>query len=644
MVGRRRDCQLQLVVVGVLGLLLQPSTVLGADRSKRQDTRFGLPQLQFGNVGFNFGFPANFGGGGNPNNGSNRQDNNNPLGNLGNLIGGFLNQGRPPNQNNNNQNNNQGGQPGGNVLGNINIGGVPIQVTGDGTGNFGISFGGNSCRRNNGGCEQGCRQTRRGSRCTCNPGYLLNPDRRTCSDIDECRQGNGGCSDVCTNSPGSYTCSCRNGALNFDQRSCSSGSSGSIIQSCRFNNGGCSQICSQNRQGVTCLCRPGFSLGRDGTTCLQVDQCLSNNGGCQDVCNSSPRGPVCSCQPGKVLQRDGRTCQDLDECRFNNGGCHHFCINTQGSYQCQCQNGYQLLDQRRCQFTGRPQTTTTTTTSTTTTTTTSTTTRKPPTTGGGGGGGGGGEQPSSGCGINPKKSLFNRIVGGKPADPKDWPWMAALLLKSGSKQYCGGTLITDRHILTAAHCLKPFKAEEILIRLGEYNFDVATDNSHSDFNVVDLRMHEGYNSDTQENDIAILKMDKPATFSEFIWPVCLPPADTSYVGRDGYVTGWGTIYYGGPVSTVLQEVTVPVWSREDCSAAYPNKVFPGMMCAGSRTGGKDSCQGDSGGPYQVQDFRSRRWFVAGVVSWGIQCARPENPGVYTEVSLYIDWIKNNSVF
>ncbi|KAL7629903.1 UNVERIFIED_CONTAM: hypothetical protein RMT77_019978, partial [Armadillidium vulgare] len=116
-----------------------------------------------------------------------------------------------------------------------------------------------------------------------------------------------------------------------------------------------------------------------------------------------------------------------------------------------------------------------------------------------------------------KKTLFRRIVGGKPADPKDWPWMAAILRKSGS-QFCGGVLITDRHVLTAAHCVVQFTKNEIKVRLGEYNFDTPDENNPTtDFGVEEIRSHVNYDRTTQENDIAIIKIDRPSSFSDFIW-------------------------------------------------------------------------------------------------------------------------------
>lgn len=248
---------------------------------------------------------------------------------------------------------------------------------------------------------------------------------------------------------------------------------------------------------------------------------------------------------------------------------------------------------------------------------------------------------SRGCGLIAKRPP-TRIVGGRPADPQEWPWMAALM-RNGATQYCGGTLITDRHVLTAAHCVDGFDQNSIRIRLGEYSFDRKDDSAHIDFNVAAIRMHTGYDRNTYVNDIAIMALDRPTTFNADIWPVCLPEGDESYERENATVTGWGTIYYGGPVASVLQEVTVPIWTNRECDDAYEQNIIDKQLCAGAKQGGKDSCQGDSGGPLLLQIGNENRWAVVGVVSWGIRCAEINKPGVYTRVSKYRDWIRNNSV-
>ena len=91
-----------------------------------------------------------------------------------------------------------------------------------------------------------------------------------------------------------------------------------------------------------------------------------------------------------------------------------------------------------------------------------------------------------------------------------------------SGQYCGATLISDNHVVTAAHCLKPFRREDIMIKLGEYDFNEAGETGDATFSVAAMKLHENYNEVTYENDIAIMRLDRPATFSNSIWPICLP--------------------------------------------------------------------------------------------------------------------------
>lgn len=245
-----------------------------------------------------------------------------------------------------------------------------------------------------------------------------------------------------------------------------------------------------------------------------------------------------------------------------------------------------------------------------------------------------------GCGTNTKSGT--RIVGGRPADPREWPWMAALLRKD-SVQYCGGVLITDRHVLTAAHCVEKFKPRDIRVRLGEYDFSKTDETRALDFSVSEIRVHRDFDPVTYENDIAIIKIHRPTPFNSYIWPICLPPIDQTFENKIGIVTGWGTQYYGGPASTVLMEVAVPIWPQEKCTRSFTQRITGTTMCAGAYEGGRDACQGDSGGPL-VHQLGNGRWVNVGIVSWGIRCGEPGRPGIYTRVNFYLDWIFANAVF
>ena len=164
-------------------------------------------------------------------------------------------------------------------------------------------------------------------------------------------------------------------------------------------------------------------------------------------------------------------------------------------------------------------------------------------------------------------------------------------------------MISNRHVLTASHCVDGFDKSAITIRLGEYSFDQQGESPHKDFQVSNIKMHEQYDTSTYINDIAILTLDRTTDFSDSIWPICLPPRNDLFTGDIATVIGWGTIYFGGPTSPVLQEVSIPVWENAECNAAYPNnEVFDKNLCAGDRQGGKDSCQGDSGGKKRTKIF------------------------------------------
>ena len=154
--------------------------------------------------------------------------------------------------------------------------------------------------------------------------------------------------------------------------------------------------------------------------------------------------------------------------------------------------------------------------------------------------------------------------------------------------------------------------------------------------MVKVIRHERYDGRTLKNDIALLKLEKPLEFNEFVQPAKLPHQEQETSG-DCIVSGWGATSYQGPLSDTLQKVDVPVIDDDECLGYYAwYHIYDSNICAGYKEGGKDSCNGDSGGPLYCKGH------LTGIVSWGYQCARPEYPGVYTQVSYFIDWIRNNT--
>ncbi|KAB0800986.1 hypothetical protein PPYR_05340 [Photinus pyralis] len=248
------------------------------------------------------------------------------------------------------------------------------------------------------------------------------------------------------------------------------------------------------------------------------------------------------------------------------------------------------------------------------------------------------ELSTSGCGIT---SSSSRRTSEKQS--RQWPWLAALY-RPGDTQFsfCGGAVITDRHILTAAHCIHSASKDNIRVRLGEYNFMQVGETRARDFGVKDITEHKEYDPATYLHDIAIVTLDKPTVFDTYIWPICLPPMNGSYVNETVIIAGWGQESYSGPTSAILREVAVPVWEQEKCVESFTQRITENNLCAAAYEGGKDSCLGDSGCPL-LYKLDNGRWATIGIVSWGIGCGNKDQPGIYTRVDKYIPWIVTHTI-
>ncbi|XP_024128740.1 transmembrane protease serine 9 isoform X2 [Oryzias melastigma] len=243
----------------------------------------------------------------------------------------------------------------------------------------------------------------------------------------------------------------------------------------------------------------------------------------------------------------------------------------------------------------------------------------------------------SDCG---QPALNTRIVGGQDAKAGFWPWQVSL---QTSAHFCGGSLINNQWVLTAAHCFPSGSASGVSVVLGLQSLQGSNPNSVSR-TITTLINHPSYDSVTKENDIALLQLSSPVNFTSYISPVCLASTgSTFFSGINTWVTGWGNIASGVslPAPQTLQEVQVPIVGNRQCKCNYgASSITDNMMCAGLLEGGKDSCQGDSGGPLVIK--QNNRWIQAGVVSFGVGCAQPNYPGVYSRVSQYETWINNQT--
>ena len=233
-----------------------------------------------------------------------------------------------------------------------------------------------------------------------------------------------------------------------------------------------------------------------------------------------------------------------------------------------------------------------------------------------------------------------RIVGGTQVPDNRYPWMASIYFRVADNRFlpgCGGSLISDRWIVSAAHCFVnggvPADPNNVAFLLG------ATDLTSDDgiFNVVSrIVVHPEYNPNTQENDIALLELPQPVGFEPITLPSVANPVPID--GELATAAGWGATSEGGPQSNQLLEVDLPIVAHNACLPFYQNSLNqPLMLCAGGVPfGGRDSCQGDSGGPLFVT--RADQVVQAGIVSFGVGCARPGIPGIYTRMIAYTDWI------
>ncbi|XP_050544581.1 venom protease-like [Daktulosphaira vitifoliae] len=266
--------------------------------------------------------------------------------------------------------------------------------------------------------------------------------------------------------------------------------------------------------------------------------------------------------------------------------------------------------------------------------------------------------PKNSCGyIN--ATLGTKIVGGQPAELGAWPWIAAIgysslnIPKKPPQWLCGGTLISDKYVVTAAHCTVGLGSKKIsIVRLGDLILDSDIDDGANpiDIPVEKVMIHENYNSRDVTNDIAILKLKHSVSFNHLIQPACLPIMSdiraNKFVKYVPKVAGWGAKSFRGPTSSVLLEAPVPVVDNAECKRSYVNEktlIDERSLCAGYKTGGIDACQGDSGGPL-ITSVKAQHYLI-GVVSYGVKCAEPNYPGVYSRVTYFVDWIvekMNNS--
>ncbi|XP_078415682.1 coagulation factor X-like isoform X1 [Cetorhinus maximus] len=368
-----------------------------------------------------------------------------------------------------------------------------------------------------------------------------------------------------------------------------------------------------------------------------------------DQCESSPCRHGGSCRDG-VGQYEcichqgykGTNCEIVIPklCSLDNGGCQHYCRVQRERVKCSCADGYALgLDDKACLAqVPHPCGTTaqhrvqrsavdsdpvpTNSTAPTSSNVTNDTNA---------------QSSNPGNILTDTSGNIERILDGQDCPLGECPWQVLLIDETG-KGFCGGTILSETLVVTAAHCLN--QTATITAVVGE--FDVKKEEQTEQRIEVEAAVpHQKFYRKTYDNDIAVLILKNPIQFNENVVPICLPQKEFTETVLmklpTALVSGWGRVLDHGMTADKLQRIMVPYVDRSSCieSSKYP--VSANMFCAGYKDEIKDACQGDSGGPHVTQ--HKETWFLTGIVSWGEGCGQKGKYGIYTKVSKYIGWLR-----
>ncbi|XP_061312403.1 acrosin-like isoform X1 [Pezoporus flaviventris] len=250
------------------------------------------------------------------------------------------------------------------------------------------------------------------------------------------------------------------------------------------------------------------------------------------------------------------------------------------------------------------------------------------------------------CGRRPMAAYYSkqRIVGGRDALPGAWPWIVSIQQTSeaGTVHICGGSLISPQWVLTAAHCFINAKHIQMwFVLLGATRLTRLGPEAQVR-KIRKLIAHPYYSRVTEENDIALLELDRPLQCNDYIQLICVPDMSIRVSQlTDCYISGWGSRKAKSASSaTVLQEAKVHLINVNTCNSSewYQGDIHTHNLCAGYPEGGIDSCQGDSGGPLMCKDNNSDFFWLVGVTSWGEGCGRAQRPGIYTSTQHFYNWM------
>uniref|UniRef100_A0A8B9F7A8 Coagulation factor IX n=1 Tax=Amazona collaria TaxID=241587 RepID=A0A8B9F7A8_9PSIT len=365
-------------------------------------------------------------------------------------------------------------------------------------------------------------------------------------------------------------------------------------------------LCKDAVSSYVCWCPAGY----EGRNCEIDFTCAIKNGGCKHFCrHDPPQKVVCSCAAGYRLHEDGKSCEPTVPYP-----CGKITAPEAKSKLTRAINTFEHWNVTTDELDDAPDEGLDNITETSAAATTK---------------------------ITPIVKTGTRVVGGSDSMRGEVPWQV-LLVDSKGVGFCGGSIINEKWVVTAAHCLQP--GDNVTAVAGEYNTN-EDDHTEQRRQVVKILPHPTYDAkiNKHHNDIALLELDQPLVFSSYVTPICTGSREfTNALLKHGMgtVSGWGSTLFRGRPATVLQVLKVPFVDRPTCLKSTATTILQNMFCAGFPAGGSDTCGGDSGGPYTTEIEGT--WFLTGITSWGEECAKPGKYGIYTRVSKYLKWIKETT--
>ncbi|XP_065058069.1 suppressor of tumorigenicity 14 protein homolog [Rhopilema esculentum] len=540
------------------------------------------------------------------------------------------------------------------------------------------------CSDKNGGCEHSCKtHPAWGSFCTCNSGYTLAADKKSCHDLDECSRNNGGCGDVCSNFVGGYKCECsQNGyQIGEDGKTCQDideclarpcehlcqNTVGSYVCSCLegFRPTSSGVCIDQNECAIgvpscfdcintigsyRCNCGKGFVAVNNATRCEDVDECVTGEA-CSQLCTNTYGSYHCHCRQG--FTPSGNRCIDVNECQTVGKQCKHRCLNSPGSYSCVCRSGFRLVNQTNCvadddcrhlgpgacqhgciKANGRIQCTCQD----------------------------GYILSSNGkdcqrqfnesdCGI---MKSFTAPAHKLSVAKNFWPWQAYLqnLFPTNNLQMtisgCMATFISKYYLITTAHCLylgrSPIASSQLRVLPG---FIQGKKDGEKELLVDEIIFHPEYGKGGSrlKNDIALIRLLKPISASPLLQPICINPPKKAKLKDLAYIISWGRV--GEKRSSItLRESNIEIKNATKCSWLYPFGFNThNMICAGYVPPTKTVCLADSGTPLMTQSASQSKWYLHGILVHGAgypraaPCSKKYYSNAYYDLTEYQEWIQ-----